>query len=295
MLGKFRLSRHCALAFGALWGGVLLPTIVSAAPGFGALGKSVRDDAIRSIPFDKLDRHVAAEIHSVATKPSIFRRLPLQTIDCDPRMHDFLLTNPEVVVNIWQVMGITKVQLVRTGPYSYDANDGCGAAGTIRIAYSDPQSKVIYCDGTYSGPMVSKPVRAQCVLVLRWGHSQETNQRHYVTTRCDSFIRMENMGLELIARTFQPIINKSADMNFAETAAFVSTVSRTSEVKPDGMARLGQKLTNVSPEVRQEFVTLTQAVAASSPMNRAMGAAEPRPRASMVPPQMQYRGQNARN
>jgi hypothetical protein len=101
---------------------------------------------------------------------------------------------------------------------------------------------------------------------------------------------MENLGLDLIARTFQPIINKSADMNFAETAGFVSTVSRTSEVKPDGMAKLGQKLTNVAPETRQQFVQLTQQVAASSAATRAA-----QPKRVQGPSRIQYRGQNARD
>jgi hypothetical protein len=290
MRGYFRLSLKYALGWLALCFAVCPTASAWAAPVSGGSGKALREEALRSIPFAKLDRQVAHEIHTVVTKPSVFRRLPLQTVDCDPRMHYFLLNNPEVVVNIWQVMGITKVQMVRTSSTTYDANDGCGAVGNIRVAYSDHESKVIYCDGTYSGPMVSKPVRAQCVLVLRWGHMQETNGRYYVTTRCDSFIRMENLGLDLIARTFQPIINKSADMNFAETAGFVSTVSRTSEVKPDGMAKLGQKLTNVAPETRQQFVQLTQQVAASSAATRAA-----QPKRVQGPSRIQYRGQNARD
>jgi hypothetical protein len=56
--------------------------------------------------------------------------------------------------------------------------------------------------------------------------------------------------------------------NFIETAAFVSTVSRTSEVKPTGMAKLGDRLQNVSPEVRTQFIDLTQQVASRARQNR---------------------------
>jgi hypothetical protein len=193
--------------------------------------------------------------------------LPIQVIDSDPKMYHFLVKNPEVIVNIWQVMGVTKVQMTRISPNTYRASDGSGAVGTIQIVYSDHETQVVYCEGVYNGPMFSKPLTAQCVLVIKAGYVQETNRRYYVTARCDAFIRMDSVGLDLLARTFQPIVNKSADLNFAETAAFVSTVSRTSELKPSGMAKLGNRLQNVSPEVRDEFIRLTQQVAARARKN----------------------------
>jgi hypothetical protein len=106
------------------------------------------------------------------------------------------------------------------------------------------------------------------VLLLKAGYMKQSNGRYLVTTRCDAFIHLEHVGLELLARTFQPMVNKSADVNFVETAAFVSTVSRTSEVKPTGMAKLGDRLQNVSPEVRTQFIDLTQQVASRARQNR---------------------------
>ena len=254
-------------------------------PGGATNSRSARVDATRGIPFSRLDANLAPRVQRVVNNPSVYRRLPVQVMDCDPKMYHFLLNNPEVIVNIWQVMGITKVQMTRTGPTTYEATDGSGAAGNIHLAYSDHDTQVVYCEGVYDGPMFPKPIRAQCVLLVKAGYVQETNQRYFVTTRCDAFIHFENVGLELLARTFQPMVNKSADVNFVETAAFISTVSRTSEVKPSGMAKLGKRLQNVSPEVREQFIELTQQVHHSAERNQALAQLRDRPT-------RQLRGQN---
>jgi hypothetical protein len=242
----------------------------------GTNSRMAREDAARGIPFAKLDQALSAKVQRVVANPSIFRRLPVQVIDCDPKMYHFLLNNPEVIVNIWQVMGISKVQMVRTGATSLNASDGAVASGTVHVAYTDNDTQVVYCEGVYDGPMFPKPLRAQCVLLIKAGYVQETNGRYFVTTRCDSFIHLDNVGFELLAKTFQPMVNKSADQNFVETANFVAMVSRTSERKPTGMSKLGNRLQNVSPEVRAAFITTAQQVAIRSEKNRTIVQTEAR-------------------
>ncbi len=101
----------------------------------------------------------------------------------------------------------------------------------------------MYAEGVYDGPMFPQPVQAQCVLVLRAGYVQETNGRYYITNRLDTFIHIDHVGLDLVAKTFSPLVTKTIDINFRETAAFVGVVSRTAAVNPQGMRRLAAKLT----------------------------------------------------
>ena len=81
--------------------------------------------------------------------------------------------------------------------------------------------------------------------MLQSGAVQETNGRNYVTVRVDSFVCIEQMGIELVAKTVQPWINKTADRNFIETLGFVSTFSQTAEKNPQGMQRLAARLQQV--------------------------------------------------
>jgi hypothetical protein len=110
------------------------------------------------------------------------------------------------------------------------------------------------------------------VLVLKSASVQETNNRHYVTCRLDAFIQIEHVGVELLARTFQPLVNKSADYNFTETAGFVSSVSRTAELNSKGVTRLAVRLTSVPAETRDQFVQITDQIAKTAAVRRAAGA-----------------------
>jgi hypothetical protein len=237
----------------------------------GTSNRQVRDEAMRAIPMDKLPADLRPKVASVLKNTSVFRRVPVQVIDCDPDLYLFLARHPEVVVNIWQVMGISRVSLVRTGANSYQGNDGAGTTGAVSLCYSNHDTQVVYAEGSYEGPMFSRPLRAQCVLVLRAGYVQETNGRYYITNRLDTFIHIDHAGLELVAKTFNSLVNKTVDVNFRETIAFVGTVSRTAESNAPGMQRLAGKLTGVEPEIRDEFSRISTEISSKNAEREAAG------------------------
>jgi hypothetical protein len=243
----------------ACWVALLLPaTLTLAAPPHQATSsRAARDEAVRSIPFDKLDAAEKEKIVSTLNSTSLYRRLPVQVTPCDPDLYLFLIRHPEVIVNIWEVMKISNVALERTGPDTFKATDGMGTLCDVKYCYSDHELQVIYAEGSYDGPLFNRPMRARCVLILKSGYSQETDGRYFVTSRMDTFIQIEHAGVELIAKTLQPLVHRSADFNFVETAAFVATVSRTTEANPKGMSRFAGRLTNIDPDVRQRFAELS--------------------------------------
>ena len=255
---RSRHTWHCrrAAVIVVLASLALARSLAAAGPADATNSRAARLDAVRSIPFDKLDAGMTAKVRSIVSRPSIYRRMPLRVINCDPNMYLFLVRHPEVVVNIWKVMGISKVELTRTGPDSFRATDGAGTVGMLQYCFSDHDTHLIYAEDTYQGPMVSRPIRAQCVLVLKSGYMQETDSKYYVTNRLDAFIQIQHAGAELLAKTFQPLVAKSADYNFSETAAFLSNVSRTAERNPPGVARLANRLKDLEPDVRARFAEL---------------------------------------
>ena len=64
------------------------------------------------------------------------------------------------------------------------------------------------------------------------------------------------MGIEIIAKTVQPWINKTADQNLIETLTFVSNFSRTAEKNPQGMKRLASRLNTLDEPTRNQLVNL---------------------------------------
>jgi hypothetical protein len=255
------LLRHWPLAAALVAISLAPSNAIGAAPSQASSSRTARNDAIKALPLAKLDPADRAEVSSIVKNTSIFRRMPVQVTECDPHLYLFLVQHPEVIVNIWQVMDISKVTLERTGETTFAANDGSGTTGTVKICYASQDTHVIIAEGSYIGPLSDRPLKAKCVLLLKSGYVQESSRRWYVTSRLDAFIQMENVGIELLAKTFQPLINKSADFNFAETAGFVSHVSKTAESNPAGMTRLANKLEDIDDPTRERFVELSTQVA----------------------------------
>jgi hypothetical protein len=224
--------------------------------------QTARDEAVRAIPWRQIDPQHRRAAEHVVKNASIYRRLPTRIIDCDPDMFTFLVQHPEVVIDVWRVMGLSQVALERMPNGAYRGTDGAGTTGTVRFLSADwgqnaQNRAVVFAEGAYDGKPFVKPIKAQSVLLLRSGAVQETNGRHYVTVRIDSFVRIEQLGIELVAKTIQPWISKTADYNFLETLTFVSNFSRTAEQNPAGIERLATQLPSIDEPTRKALVALS--------------------------------------
>ncbi len=228
--------------------------------------RSARNEAMRSIPWKSLSNGERRMVQYVARNATIYRRMPTRVIDCDPVVFNFLGQHPEVVTELWKMMGVCNLNLELVGPETYRATDGSGTSGTVRYLASnwndDAQNvALIYCEGKYSGAPLPRAVTARSVLLLRSGSTVETNGRPYVTARLDSFVLVDKIGAELVAKTIQPLLVKTADHNFVETMKFVGTFSKTAENNPAGMQRLADKLDRVDEPTRHGMVQICTEVA----------------------------------
>lgn len=230
-------------------------------------GRAVQHSAIQAIPLDKLDPASRAKVATVISNVSLFRRLPIEVFPCDPQLYLFLLEHPDVVVNIWQVLGISRLSMQQTGPAEFRLADDAGTTGTVQLLYRDQNTHVAYAEGSYRGPLFGKPIHGRVLIVLKSGYIGRSGGRYYVTSRLDAFTQIDELGAEIITKTIQPLVGKAADANFSQTAAFVSTLSRTAEVNRNGMQRLARKLSQVQPEVRDQFAQIADQIAQKAAAN----------------------------
>lgn len=222
--------------------------------------RAARQQAVQAIPYDKLDNAARQKVDAIVKNSSLYRRLPVQVIDCDPNMYLFLVRHPEVVVDIWQLMGVTEIALKRTSDVAFDASDGAGTSGMVEFLYGDHQTHLIFTEGSYSGPLTASPIRAKCLLVLQTSYIKQPNGRYFVTNRLDAFMDVDNVGLQLLARTFQNVFGKTADSNFGETAYFISKLSRTAETNAEGIRQMTAQLDDVDLPTKAKFVKHAQEV-----------------------------------
>ena len=222
--------------------------------------EQARAAAEQAIPFDKLKPETRAKLLSVVDRPTLFRRLPIQSIDCDHELHVFLVRYPEVVVNIWQLMGITSIQARRTADFTVEGSDGAGTNSKIDLVYGTPDLHLFFCEGTYEGPLFRRLLTGRSVLLLRSNYSFDRAQRPIVTNQLDVFLAVDNAGAELVTKTLHSTVGKTIDSNFTETTKFLTRVSDAAERNGPGMQNLAAKLKNCNEDVRASFAEISTGV-----------------------------------
>jgi hypothetical protein len=279
------ISRRGLLAAFAAAGGCWLLPKWSAAQGFAPTRQSrdaqeekavstreAREEALQVIPWDRLDDEAQRKLRSVVESPSIYRRMPKKTIDCDSGMYLFLLRNPEVVVNMWQVLGISNMTAQRTGQYAWKGNDGAGTQCDVELVYGSEANDlhIVYGEGFYEGSLFKKKMSGRCVLLLRSGYARDPRSR--VATLLDMFLTVDNAGLDLVAKTLSPLVGSTADANFGETAKFLGRVSLTAEQNAPKLEQLGAKLTKVDPQVKGQLLQLSNEIYQQKALGEAAAA-----------------------
>ncbi|MFZ5832625.1 MAG: hypothetical protein ACOY3P_21260 [Planctomycetota bacterium] len=218
------------------------------------------DEAAKGIPFDKLDAAAQSKVRQVLSNVSVFRRLPVRVVDCDPNLYLFLLRHPDVVVNMWEVLKLTMLSVQETGPNAYRSTEPDGTVCNFEYLYQSHDTHIVYAEGTYTGPLFKRQIKGSCLLVLKSGYVQETNGRYYITNRLDAFLNVEPGAVELVTKTIQPLLAKVADNNFTQSLAFAGSLSRTAEVNGAGVARLAERLERVQPEKRVKLADLAREI-----------------------------------
>jgi len=65
--------------------------------------RAAQQSALGSIPIEKLDPAARSKVAAVLANVTVFRRLPIRVVDCDPNLYLFLIRHPDVVVGICAV------------------------------------------------------------------------------------------------------------------------------------------------------------------------------------------------
>jgi hypothetical protein len=190
--------------------------------------------------------------------------MPVRVIDCDPDLYLFLVRHPDVVVNIWEVLKISQLQLRQIGPNQYRLVEPEGTTVNFEYLYRSHDTHIVYAEGAYTGRLLQREVKAKGLLVLKTGYVRETDGRYYITNRLDAFLSVEPGAVELVTKTFQPLLVKVGDNNFTQSVAFLGSLSQTAEVNSRAVQNLAGKLTGVQPELRKKLAELAENIAARS-------------------------------
>jgi hypothetical protein len=288
--GRDRLSKSFAPARLALLALFALAPFPRAASGGVNAGDSLqgtssaaaRRSAAQSIPFDKLDADSRAKVNSVLANASVFRRMPTRTVNCDPDLYLFLVRHPDVVVNVWELLGVAQLQLRQTDIDTFHVTEAEGTSASLELLYHSNDLQIACGKWTYTGSLLARRISGHFLVVLRTSYAKDAAGKYYVTARMDGFVSVESGAADLLARTLQPLMVKNVDANFIQTVAFLGSLSKTAEVNPQGMARLADRLSHVQPATRQQLGEVVNSVARRA-ANVAKANAQPDHVAGRVP------------
>jgi len=232
------------------------------AAGFAAaLGQAGRDAQRRSLDAVPLERMPAPEraiAEQAIRRCTLSRRLPVASITCDAALLDFILSKPETIVDVWRVLGISRLCLDPTGPNAWRFADGYGTVGSVRLLHCErtPRGGVhVYLgSGGYDGPLSPKPLTGSCLIVVR--HAPEAGDARRQTVQIDAFLDVDGVGLEMVTRTLQPLIVRSAAINLHEISLFVTQFAAAAARNPSAVARIADRMTHTLPEDRRTLVSL---------------------------------------
>ena len=208
----------------------------------GSSSRGDRLNAIAAIPFGDLNDEAQRRIKSVVNFPSFYRKLPATQIDADPEHVRFLIRQPEVVVSIWQLMGVTQVKAQRTGPFMVETSDGAGTSCKMELIYGNNNLHVYYGAGNYAGNLLKRNLQGRFVAVVRTASQPTQNGSYDLVGQLDVFLRVDNVTAAFVTRTLQPIVGSTADYNFFETMKFVERLNRTARNNGPGMKSMNARL-----------------------------------------------------
>lgn len=231
----------------------------------GSSSHAARREALAAVPLERMAEPSRRAVEACLRATTLYRHLPSKTLQCDGDLLTFALRKPETIVDIWRLLGISQLSLDPAGPRQWRLDDGYGTVGSVRLVHDEQRGAagtlVFHGRGAYTGPLAPKPLSGSCVLLVRHAPAEPaTNGRPRQTIEIDAFLDMDGAGLEIVTRTLQPLIVRSAAANLHEICLFMASLSRASESNPDGVVRLIGRLPRTDPADKQALAGIARAV-----------------------------------
>jgi hypothetical protein len=248
----------CSLALTAAAASAALPTLHGDS---GTSSREARRQAEAALPIDRMPQATQAVVERQVQATALYRRLPVETVACDSELVDFVLRKPETLVDLWRVLGISRLALDPAGPGQWRLSDGWGTVGAVRLLHHERRGAgglfVFHGRGGYTGPLSPRDLTGSClVLVRHWPVAADAAGRPRQAVQVDAFLDVDGVGLELVTKVLQPLVVQTAASNLHEISLFVSQFSSAATRNPVGVARLTDRMSRTVADDRRALAAL---------------------------------------
>ncbi len=219
----------------------------------GTSSRDVRDRAIVRLRKTQLTQSGRQTSNHVIENLSLFRRLPEIRFEVNPETYDYFVGHPDVVVSLWQAMGISAMKLQQTGPFKYEMDNNDGTRSEMFYLRKSKSTNIIYCRGDFKSPLLKKPITGSGVLCLHSKFEKQKDGTVFVRHSADVFITFPSTAIETAAKVISPVSNYISDRNFQEISLFMHTISLTMARQPSWLQQMADRLQNVHPDRSREL------------------------------------------
>ena len=213
-----------------------------------------------AIPWNSLDDRSRKLIREVMDGKTFLRQMPQQVGHCDLEMYDFMISHPDVVVELWELLGVTQISLTEIGTNKYLLKEGTATTSQVEVLYKSKNLCIVYATGEYEAPVLRRKIKGDVVLVLKSRYGRDKAYRPVVQSDLDVYVRIHNPGAEMLAKMLLPVVGKIADSNFEQTVGFVMNVSEAAQEDFEPLLVLAKRMESVRPEVAEEFAFVAEMV-----------------------------------
>lgn len=248
----------CSFAVAATVAAAALPGLPADA---GTSSREARRRAEAALPLDRMPEATRGLVERQVKATALYRRLPVETVACSPELLDFVLTKPDTLVDLWQVLGISRLALDPVAPGQWRLSDGWGTVGAVRLLHHERRGAggllVFHGRGGYTGPLSPRDLSGSClVLVRHWPVAADAAGRPRQAVQVDAFLDVDGLGLEIVTRALEPLVVQSAAANLHEISLFVSQLSAAAARNPAGVSRLTGRMTRTAAADRRALAAL---------------------------------------
>lgn len=309
MVNRGNAPRTAWLRQGACWLLVLMPTMGWAADGWSLLPTSrtnavedidevhyrplqnvrpgtsttaTRKTAIDELPLTELSADARQKADVVLRGLGLYRRLPTLGFDVDPGVYEFLLKHPVTSVSTWRAMEISRLALRQTGTNAYFADAGDGSVGQVEVWKSTPTETLIYCDGAFKSPLLTKPIVARSIMRLQCRFYKDNLGHPRVEHFGDVFVEFPSQTVETVARVISPVSYSIADRNFKQLSLYVHLMSQAMVRHPEWVQSIARRM-DVEEAEKTAFLTVSQE-ARTQAEQRALDMMQPVPVDAILAP-----------
>ena len=248
----------------------------------GNSATATRKAAMEQLPLSELPPEARQKAHGVLKGLGLYRHLPTLGFDADPAVYQYLIENPVTAVSTWKAMEISRLTLRDFGDGKYFADAGDGSVGHVEVWKCTPAETLIYCDGAFKSPLLTKPIIARSIMRLQTRFYKDNTGAPRVEHTGDVFVEFPSQTVETVARVISPVSYSIADRNFKQLSLYVHLMSQAMVRHPEWVNAMARRM-EIEDAEKASFLRVAQTAQVSAE-KRAMELMQPVPVEEVLAP-----------